>query len=363
MQLKHFETLRPVCPRCRGERAVTAPLTLEAVAHQEGENVLDGLLRCSNSQCRMAFPIFDGVPLLISNLNKYISDNIIHIVARRDYSATLETVLGEALGPGTPFNVTRHHLSSYGWDHYGDQAPASVLDRIAHEHPPGSAARCLKSGLQLIDGQLEPPALDIGCAAGRTTFELAATTDSLTLGIDLNFMMLRFAQSVLRNGRASFPLKKVGLVYERLDFPVQLPGAKHVDFWACDALNLPFSKETFGFVSALNVFDIVHSPRDLLLSIRRTLRQHCHTVLATPYDWSSSTPPDAWIGGRDPLGAYEGAAEPMLRAMLTPGENADVIQNLKLVGEIENHPWHIRVHNRHTATYNAHLFAAKKTQA
>ena len=143
-----------------------------------------------------------------------------------------------------------------------------------------------------------------------------------------------FLQTFLHDGRASFPLKKVGLVYEHLDFPVQLTGAKHVDFWACDALNLSFSKETFGFVSALNVFDIVNSPRDLLLSIQRMLKNQCHAVLATPYDWSSST----------------------------PGENADVIQNLQLAGEVDNHPWHIRVHNWHTAIYNTHIFAAKKTE-
>lgn len=37
------------------------------------------------------------------------------------------------------------------------------------------------------------------------------------------------------------------------------------------------------------------------------------------------------------------------------------IQNLSLVGEIENHPWYVRVHNRRTACYDTHIIACRKS--
>lgn len=359
MRRSHFEQLRPVCPRCKHDRKITAPLNLAAVAVEQGDTILQGNLICSDSGCRLEYPIIDGIPIIVNNIRKYLADNVFQINARDDLSPVVESILGDAVGPGTPFNVARHHLSTYGWGHYGDKAPASRAEAATGSDTTGTVADCLSAGLRLLGAQAQAPLLDIGCAAGRTSFELAQRFSGLTLGIDLNFSLLRLAQRVLHTGVATFPLKRVGIVYDRQEYPVAFENKDKVDFWACDALALPFQEETFRFTSAMNVFDVVNAPRDLLVAMDRALATDGAAILATPYDWSASTPIETWVGGHSQRGLHGGSAEPLLRNMLSPG-TAGAVGSLRIVGEVEEHPWNIRIHSRHSAQYVTHIVACRK---
>ena len=76
------------------------------------------------------------------------------------------------------------------------------------------------------------PLLDLGCSVGRVTYELAmAAPQELVLGVDLNFTMLRFARSLQKDGLATYPRKRVGVVYDRhtIEFPKAIE-ASNVDF-------------------------------------------------------------------------------------------------------------------------------------
>lgn len=359
MRRSHFEQLKPVCPRCKHDRKINAPLNLAAVAEEQGDTILQGNLICSDPGCRLEYPIIDGIPIIVNNIRKYLADNVFHINARDDLTSVVESIVGDAVGPGTPFNVARHHLSNYGWGHYGDMAPASRADAASGSDITGTVADCLGAGLRLFAAHAQAPLLDIGCAAGRTSFELAQRFSGLTLGIDLNFSLLRLAQRILYSGVAAFPLKRVGIVYDRQEYPVAFENKDQVDFWACDALALPFPNQTFRFVSAINVFDVVSGPRDLLVAMDQALGPNGGAILATPYDWSASTPIETWVGGHSQRGPHGGAAEPLLRNMLSPG-TAGAVGGLRIVGEIEEQPWNIRIHSRHTATYVTHIVACKK---
>ena len=357
MRLKHFETLKPVCPRCRIERQILSPLILANTISKKEEIIYEGVLHCSDEQCQMEYPIIDGIPIIVPQIRKYISDNLFHITERKDLSDTIESILGDGVGPGTFFDATRQHLSTYTWDHYGDLNTNSSPE---NESSSSSILSCLEAGLTLFDTTMEPPILDIGCSVGRTTFELAAKYNEMTLGIDLNFSMLRIAQRILQERIVSFPLRQVGIVYERQAFEVEFENNHKVDFWACDALALPCNKSTYGFVNALNVLDSVVSPRDLLVSISDLLKPGGHAIIATPYDWSpAATPVETWIGGHSQRGLDHGAAEPLLKNLLTPGAHSQSVENLSIVGEIENFPWKVRLHNRSDTAYKSHIVAVK----
>ena len=204
--------------------------------------------------------------------------------------------------------------------------------------------------------------LDIGCAVGRSTFELAAQFNGLALGIDLNFTLLRIAQVILRTGTISFPLKSVGIVFDRHQYEVVLDNKHLVDFWACDALALPFTNESFHLISALNVLDTVNSPVNFLKSIGHALLNGGNTILATPYDWSPPVPVHNWLGGHAQRDTEGGVSEILLRKLLTSDENSTAIGDLKMIGEIEHHPWHVRIHNRRTASYDTHIIACNKAK-
>lgn len=325
------------------------------ILREEGEHILEGALRCPDPACQREYPILDGIPLLLGNLRAYVAGAIDQIHAREDLAAETETLLGDCCGPGSPFDVTRQHLSTYAWDHYGDLDPEEVPGDS------GSVVRVLEKGLDLAGEIPEGPLLDLGCAVGRTSFELAARTGRLVLGVDLSYAMLRLAARVLREGRVRYPRRRVGLVYDRRDFPASFPAEENVDFWACDALALPFPTGTFAAVVGLNVLDCVQSPHDLLASLPRLLVDGGKTILSTPYDWSpNATPIEAWLGGHSQRGENAGASEPVLRGLLTPGAHPAAIEGLKILAEEPSLPWRVRLHDRAVMEYRAQVVAVKK---
>ena len=362
MRRRHFEALKPVCPRCRLQRQQDVLLLLQTVLEEEDDCVIEGVLHCPDPACLLEYPIIDGIPLLIPDIRSYLADNLNHLVAREDLSATIETMLGDAAGPGTLFDASRQHLSTYAWDSYGDLDPDE--EDAGAAAPPGAILRCLDAGQELLSRPVEPPVIDIGCAVGRTTFELAAKGDGLVLGVDVNFSMLKVAARVLGQNRVSYPRRRVGVVYDRREFPVNFPGSSNVDFWACDALAPPFADGSFRFALGLNVLDCVTAPHALLTSIGHLLAEGGQTLLSTPYDWSQATTPmEAWLGGHSQRGPGAGASEPLLRSLLTPGEHPQSLEDLRITGEIENFPWQARMHERSNVGYSVHVVAAEKTDS
>jgi len=358
VRIVHFETLKPVCPRCKIEHQLAAPLSLANVSRKKEDVIIDGNLVCSNTRCAIEYPIIDGIPVIVNNLHKYLNDNFYHLTVRNDLSTLTESILGDAAGPGAAFNSIRHYLSTYAWDHYGDMAPN---EEFPHQQiKPGNALNCLNAGLSLLDKSPHAPMLDIGCATGRSTFELASKYNGLALGIDLNFSLLRTAQQVLQTGTITFPLKSVGIIFDRHQYEVALENKQLVDFWACDALTLPFADELFHFVSALNVLDTVNAPANFLNAVSRSLNTGGNAVLATPYDWSPPVPLQNWIGGHAQRSAENGMSDKLLRKLLTHDESEQSIGTLKLKGEIEHHPWNVRIHNRRSASYDTHIIACNK---
>ena len=331
---------------------VESNLRLDQVVREEEEHVVEGILHCSAATCQREYPIVDGIPLIVADLRRYVTDNILAITARRDLSELMESVLGDCCGPDSVPEVARQQVGSYAWDHYADLDPeeSSVTSR------PGSALRVLANGLDLM-GQLPAgPILDAGCSVGRGAFALADRTDDLVLGIDLNFPMLRLAAEVLRTGRVRYPLRRVGVVYDRRDYPVHFERAAQVDFWACDASALPFTDHRFSGATCLNLLDCLPAPARFLDELGRILASGSRAVLACPYDWSTSaTPLEAWLGGHSQRSQLSGSSDAMLRMLLSPGANPCSSKRLRIVAEVDQLDWQVRLHQRGTMNYKVHL--------
>lgn len=323
--------------------------------------VVEGVLHCSDVECFLEYPIIDGIPVLMPNLRGYLADQQFAISAREDLSEISEAILGDGIGPATHYDSVRQHISSYAWDGYGDLDPEQERKPGSGEQPhPGGVVRCLERGLELLSGAVAAPAIDVGCAVGRSTFELAARCDGLVLGVDVNFAMLRLAQRALQKGIVRYPQRRVGIVYDRREFDVSFAGADRVDFWACDALALPFAAQRFGAMLGLNVLDCTSSPLDFLRGAARLLRTGGMAILSTPYDWSQGvTPVEAWIGGHSQRGPHQGAGESLLRSLLTPGEHPQSIKGLRLAAEAMEVPWQVRLHDRSVVSYSVHLCVAE----
>jgi SAM-dependent methyltransferase len=350
--------VRPVCPVCRAEKPSGFPLRIAEVALEKDGHIIEGALHCENENCLREFPIIDGIPLIVANIRQYISENVLSIYARRDLSEFLESIVGDCCGPASAYEQTRQHLSSYTWDHYGN------LDlKFAAEEPrPGSMLRNLEAGCALAEPiNLSGAILDAGCSVGRSSFALAERGAGLVLGVDLNFPMLRLASEILRTGQVRYPRRRVGLVYNRREFPAHFKNAENVDFWACDAAALPFPDEMFFFATSMNVLDCVYAPREFLISLGRVLKPGAKALLTVPYDWSQgATPVEAWLGGHSQRSPLAGSPEAVLRMLLTPGHHPASIVSLKLVAERANLPWQVRLHDRSVMSYQVHLVVVEK---
>lgn len=358
MRRRHFEAFAPLCPCCaRGERGSHALVLATVCAEQDGD-VLAGILRCPNAACQHEYPIVGGIPVIVPELRALLQERGVELLLRDDLDPALESLLGDAIGPDTWFDAIRQTLSTYAWDGWADLDPE---EEPAEDGPaPGAVRRCLARLLAMGGAVAARRVLDLGCAAGRTSFDLAARhPEALVLGLDVNLSLLRLARRA-GGGVVSYPRRRIGLVHDRRQFQVAPEGADRVDFWACDALALPFAPGTADLAVALNLLDCVAEPRRLLASMAEIVRPGGRALLATPYDWHTrATPVETWIGGHSQRAEHRGAAEPFLRA-LVQGAHAQSVAGLQLLEETDL-AWQTRLHDRGTMLYRAHLMALART--
>lgn len=349
MRLKHFYELKPCCLICRDSTGPTSPLAITQAIREAKDDILEGILGCSNPECQFEYPIIDGIPYLLSNLRGFIAANLNALQCRSDLSAALKSVLGDCCGPASELETQRQQMSSYGWCHYGD------LDDQKSDPDAGSTAQLLKSMLKMAGShpsEKHRAVLDVGCSVGRTTYELAQHHECLALGVDVNPGMLRTASRGLRDGVVNFPLKRVGLVYDECRIPIPFEDRENVDFWACDALDLPFPAGTFTGGTCLNTLDSVPSPAGLLQSLGRVFADEAILHFACPYDWSSAvTPVESWIGGHSQRAPHGGFSDRLLREWLKQ-DQIGPSGSFRVGAEDDRRPWVVRLHDRSRMTYD-----------
>ncbi len=335
------------------------------VLREDAEEILEGLLECTDPDCRHLYPVVDGIPILVGDLRRVVSEQILGILARDDVSETIMAVLGECCGPSSTLDARRQHLSAYCWSHWGDFDPS---ERRTGADGPATIVSILERGLGRLAQRGAPatgPIVDLGCSVGRTTLELAERTDGadLVLGIDLNLSMLRVARRALRQGCVRYARRHTGLVYEERAFAVPRERGGRVDFWCADAQSLPFGEASFALAVSLNLLDCVQSPLDHLKSLRDILRPGGYALVASPFDWSAgATIPQAWIGGHSPLGEAQGHSEHVLRS-LVGGLHPAAIRGLEVIDEVDNLAWAVRLYERSTVQYQVDLFLLAKNGA
>jgi SAM-dependent methyltransferase len=353
LQLRHFQAFAPICPVCVRAGRAAPRLVLAHVAARTDSAIQEGTLHCPS--CQHEYPVLDFIPIIVPDLAPLLAERGVELLLRDDLEACSESLLGDAFGPDSWFDVMRQVQSTYGWDAYADLDPQ---ERAVPDGPvPGAARRCLAQLLALRPPLEAERLLDIGCAAGRTAFTLAeAHAGALVLGVDIHLGLLRLAQRAA-GGMVSYPRRRIGLVYDRRRFAVDLPDVDRVDFWACDALALPFSPGIADLCVALNVLDCVANPRLLLENLAASVRSGGHILLATPYDWSArATPLAAWLGGHSQRAAHAGAGEAFFHALLTGGAE-HAIPGLACLAEQDAWPWQTRLHDRGAVQYRTHLAA------
>lgn len=193
-------------------------------------------------------------------------------------------------------------------------------------------ARCARICLEVMENRPRRKALDLGCAVGRSTFELALGFERVT-GLDFSTRFIRIATRLRDEGVVPFELPEEGEIVSsheaRLsDFGLD-EGRDRVEFYQADALNLepPFSD--YDLVLAGNLIDRLSDPGRFLSTIHERLNIGGLLVLASPYTLLAEfTPREKWIGGftKDgkPYSMFEGVRELLKERFQPVGEPQDI---------------------------------------
>ncbi len=205
-------------------------------------------------------------------------------------------------------------VSQYAEFHYGDDAfgvpnfakAMADLAMTAHaEFGNGSEGR----------------ALDLGCATGRSSFELARQFKRV-IGADFSAKLIEVGTRLLKTGSIRYTMPDEGELLTRHERRLDSLGlaqfAQRVEFCQADACALKPDLTGFDLILAANLIDRLYSPRLFLQQVSHRLNPGGLLVLASPYTWLEDyTQRSEWIGGftRDgePVGTLDGLKEILSR--------------------------------------------------
>ena len=140
--------------------------------------------------------------------------------------------------------------------------------------------------------------LDLGCAVGRSTFEMARFCDEVT-GIDFSHAFIRAAEALRRGETVAY--QRVDEARTRTPLTARMPydiPADRVRFLQGDAMRLPAELGAFDRVHAANLLCRLPEPQLLLERLPSLVEAGGELVLATPCTWLEEfTPQGNWPPG------------------------------------------------------------------
>jgi 5-histidylcysteine sulfoxide synthase/putative 4-mercaptohistidine N1-methyltranferase len=193
-------------------------------------------------------------------------------------------------------------LNEYLLLHYGaaeEQMPYPFGPRDAVEFP----VRCARWLLDAARDYVVPTdrALEVGCAVGRASFELARGYREV-LGLDLSRAFIDAADALRRDGELRYFRRDEGQLGAMLNAMVDPAiDRSRVSFRQADACSLPAELVDFDAVLLANLLCRLPSPKALLGRLggpRGLVKPGGLLAIFSPYSWLEPfTPPEAWLGG------------------------------------------------------------------
>ncbi len=141
-------------------------------------------------------------------------------------------------------------------------------------------AYCARLCLAYMKEKPTKKALDVGCAIGRSSFELARVFDEV-VGIDYTARFIQLATKIKEEGSLGFavPTKTVTLKECHLE-----KEASKVTFWQGDACNLKPIYRGYDLIFASNLIDRLYNPKKFLEGIGERLNEKGLLILTSPLD-------------------------------------------------------------------------------
>jgi putative 4-mercaptohistidine N1-methyltranferase len=196
------------------------------------------------------------------------------------------------------FYETAKALSEYLLFHYGkpeevlpwDFGPSDALD-----YPARCVSECVAADRLAANAR----ALDLGCAVGRSTFELARHCAEAT-GIDLSENFIAVAEQLQRDGQVDYSFAVEGDLGQAAvaEVPSGIDRSR-VSFEQGDATFLRDGLGQFDVVLMANLIDRLPCPAKCLEQLPNLVAAGGQLIIASPCTWLEEyTPKAEWLGGQ-----------------------------------------------------------------
>lgn len=144
-------------------------------------------------------------------------------------------------------------------------------------------------------------ALDLGCAVGRSSFELAKRFQHVD-AVDFSARFVQQGAKLQAQGRLRYTVPVEGDIVEYREVMLDQLGygdvKERIDFMQGDACNLKPQFSDYNLVFAGNLIDRLYDPALFLQDIRDRLLSGGLLVLTSPYTWLEEyTVKSNWLGG------------------------------------------------------------------
>jgi len=212
----------------------------------------------------------------------------------------------------TPFYESDAAVEQYLLFHYG--TPEQICPLLAEARSAcGFPARCVSEPLRRIELRKRARALDLGCAVGRSSFELRKSFDEV-VGIDFSARFVAAAERMREDRVVMVRVAGEGGAMEemRLELPAELK-TDHVRFERGDACELRADLGSFDLVLMANLIDRLPDPARCLARMPELISSGGWLVMTSPYTWLEEyTPREKWLDGdgRGALSALKERLEP-----------------------------------------------------
>jgi putative 4-mercaptohistidine N1-methyltranferase len=185
-------------------------------------------------------------------------------------------------------------LADYLLFHYGEDQDVMPWDfgpKDALQYP----ARCAQLCQNAANGHAKR-VLDLGCAVGKSTFELARFADEV-IGIDYSHQFINAANQLKETGIHEYQMLQEG---DRIQsHTAQIANdidRNRVSFRHGDACNLPDDLGIFNGALMANLLCRLPDPARCLDRMKTLIGENGWLVIATPASWSDEyTPREKWL--------------------------------------------------------------------
>lgn len=281
------------------------------------------MLTCND--CKQKYPIIDGIAIIVNNFVEYCSERMITFGKwlLEVESDKLKNFLKDIVADIDKRNIKDNkyendglYYQSYKWLHNENFESDKFLHLLRWKIKPSDIYRKLAASVIYSP---EGMGLDLGCALGLSTFEIAKKF-AFVVGVDTSFSFIKEARKKSRD-----------------------QGITNTEFIVSDILNLPFKNQKFDLIFGLNIIEFV--PINRLLEVAHSLlKPHCTFIITSPYDYNREN-------------VYEQKMDDILMRKTIEKNGFEISHRTQKESFI---PWMLKINERTYLFYFLDLIEAKK---